>query len=820
MKKLFKLFVLMALLTVCGAALFVHFSDKQVLVLTDGTLKTVDEVWESESGNLISYEVEGERVLLKREEIKSYGKRNLGHVYQEAKEYIINHFESVESFLNRFFQKNHINVGLSLTQNIFLLGLLLFLVIILFTRLKGKKKSKSIAETAPLAEETVVPPEAPQNDGVPTRIDVVGFFLELFKKQIGADPDAPVEYVPLMSKNSGPNHIYELRVRHMDDWAKRRMTIGPLGEESGSKSKCYYVIYDIHMVVKIPAKPVTDFEQYIESIKKEVNIVNKLIPKECIIPKVSVVLDMIHSFEDGDDIPPDRLEEKYINWMRRSPEHQKYLKINNSFVYIMDLSKYYFLSHILDELHDIKHLIAREITENAAIIWEPAKFKGRYGTENDAIFEIRDVFNRSAVIVRRLVDRAGITTTVSDYQIQSWFITHLAHDTISANGSGYPASFISDLNIILKKMVKDHSDVVDVYRKTIKNYIYMSFFEQNKAQMAALSSNLLDVLAWFRTKRVSMRDLKPDNLFVAGDPARYPLFLRSAQDFSLGIIDVETAVDFEKSKYNSIKQPLLGGTPFYATPSHFLRNDILAKKFGNLGKILHLQDWHATLVMIYKAITGDLLFDQTAKLFGDLRNMMIQANHPDNHRSDIFEEASRMFWHSAVVEFQEKMEGSQKPLKSVLVALPESVQHMFGKVLIKELRSIALSIKRCVDTQNIFEKDQIRQVLLKASHAKICQLKVDLESKSKRSANPTKSRSEAIAFLHKLSDLKAQFVHHAYMQKLLSKPDPQLSAHDIMTFMFNVMLNNMYRSEWKPLCGEAIIECEMPDDETIIESTI
>ena len=65
----------------------------------------------------------------------------------------------------------------------------------------------------------------------------------------------------------------------MEDWTKRRMTIGPLGEESGSKSKCYYVIYDVHMVVKIPAKPVTDFEQYIESIKKEVQIVNKLIPK-------------------------------------------------------------------------------------------------------------------------------------------------------------------------------------------------------------------------------------------------------------------------------------------------------------------------------------------------------------------------------------------------------------------------------------------------------------------------------------------------------------------------------------------------------------
>ncbi len=815
------MFILMVLVTILGAAICVYFSDKQVVVFADGTIKTVDEVWESESGNLIAYEVEGERVLLKREEIKTYGKRNLGHVYQEAKKYIINHFEKLESILNRFFKKNNIKVGLSFTQNIFLLGLLLFLIIILFTRLLGRKKQPvSIEETAPESKETVAPQETPQNDNVPTRIDVVGFFLELFKKQIGAGPDAPVEYVPLMSKNSGPNHIYELRVKHMDDWTSRRMTIGPLGEESGSKSKCYYVIYDVHMVVKIPAKPVTDFEQYIESIKKEAHIVNKLIPKECIIPKVSVVLDMIHRFPDSVDMPPDRLEEKYINWMRQSPEHQKYLKINNSFVYIMDLSKYYFLSHILEELHDIKHLIAREILENAEIIWEPAKFKGRYGTEKDAIFEIRDVFNRSAVIVRQLVDRAGITTTVSDYQIQSWFITHLANEQISANGSGFPASFISDLNRILKKMLKDHSDVIEVYRKTIKSYIYMSFFEQNKSQMAAISTNLLDVLAWFRIKRVSMRDLKPDNLFVAGDPARYPLFLRAAREFSLGIIDVETAVDFEKYKNNKIKQPLLGGTPFYATPSHFLKNDILARKFGNLGKILHLQDWHATLVMIYKAITGDLLFDHTAKLFGDLRNMMIQANQPDNHRSDIFEEASRMFWHSAVVEFQEKMEGSQKPLKSILVDLPESVQHMFGKVVVKELRSIALSIKRCVDNQSIFAKEQIRQVLLKASHAKICQLKADLENKSKNSGNPTRSRNEAIAFLHKLSDLKAQFVHHAYMQKLLSKPDPQLSAHHILTFMFNVMLNNMYRSEWKPLCGEAIIECEMPNDETIIEATI
>ena len=813
----------MAFLTVGGAAIFVYSTDQQIVVLKDGTILTVDAVWESGSANLISYEVDGETTLLNRDEIKSHGERNLGHIFQETKSYIIKNLEDMESGLNRFFKKNNITVGLSLTQNVFLLGLLLFLFILFFTRRSGKKKGP---EPVPVpvpdvkVKETVVPQEV--IDGVPTRIDVVGFFLNLFKQQIGADPDAPVEYVPLMSKNSGPNHIYELRVKHMADWATRRMTIGPLGEDSGSKSKCYYVIYDVHMVVKVPAKPVTDFERYIESIKKEADIVNKLIPKECIIPKVSVILDMISSsFPEIENIPSDNLEEKYINWMRKNPEYQKFLRLNNTFVYIMDLSKYYFLSHILDELHDIKHLISREITENGENIWEPATFKGRYGTENDAIFEIRDVFNRCAVNVRRLVDRAGITTTVSDYQIQSWFISHLADGQISANGnSGYPENFIHDLNRLIKKTVSDHSKVVGIYRKTIKAYVYLSFFEQNKAQMTAITTSLLDVLAWFRKKRVSMRDLKPDNLFVAGDPARYPLFLRSAKEFSMGIIDVETAVDFERSKHKKMQQPLLGGTPFYATPSHFIKNDMLVHKFGGLGKILHLQDWHATLVMIYKVITGELLFDQTAKLFGDLRNMMIQANQPAGRDSEIFQDASRMFWHSAVVEFQGKMGDSERILKSVAVALPESVQYMFGKVLTKELRSIALSIKKCVDTQNIFVKGQIREVLLKASHSKVCQLKADMESKTKPSENPAGPRTEAIAFLHKLSDLKAQFVHHAYMQKQLSKPEASLSAHDILTFMFNVMLNNMYRSEWKPLCGEAIIDCELPNDETIIEDSV
>jgi serine/threonine protein kinase len=395
----------------------------------------------------------------------------------------------------------------------------------------------------------------------------------------------------------------------------------------------------------------------------------------------------------------------------------------------------------------------------------------------------------------------------------------LAANHVTAVADGFPDKFIIGLNRLLKKSMQDNSKVVAVYRKIIKDYIYRSSFEQNKPQMEAVTTNLLDILAWFREKRVSMRDLKPDNLFVAGDPTRYPLFLRSAQEFSIGIIDVETAVDFEKSEYKKTKQPMLGGTPFYATPSHFIKNDVIIYKFKNLGKILHLQDWHATLIMIYKVITGDLLFEQTARLFGEVRNLMVNANKPGGHQTDVFEEASRIFWHSAVSEFQIKIAESEKSLKAVVVGLTETVKYMFCKALTKEKKSIVKVIKKCVDSQNIFEKAHTRDLLLRCSYAKTCQFKADLEIKAKPSGNHSTPRTEAIAFLHKLADLKALFGQHVYMQKLLSQPELKMSAYDILTFMFNVVFNNMYRSEWAPLFGEAVINCDMPNEETIIEET-
>jgi serine/threonine protein kinase len=811
MKNVLKIGVLLSIATIISAALFVFFTDKQVVVLRDGTVKSVDQTWESRDS--LFYEVNNEIYLLDKSEIKGHGKRNLIHLFLDVRARIINVFNKIKTSINQFLGQKGISIDAKRSSPLIVIVVLLFSMLLLLS----KNLLKINAHSAKIGRAAGALPES--KDEAPSRLDIVRFFSNLFKFQVKADPDAPVEFVPLISKNSSSTHIFELRVKQMTDWAKRRMTIGPLGEDSGSKSKCYYVIYDIHMVVKIPVRPILDFEEYIESIKKEVHIVNKLSPKECIIPKVSVILGLIHKLPYIEDYSPEQLEEVYINWLRKHAEYQDYLKINGSFAFFMDLSKYHFLGHIIDDLHNVGNSLAAEISQYAHIIWEPTKFKGRYGIENDAVVAVREVYSRCETDIRRLGTRMGISAIIPSYQVQSWFFTHLAGREVTPDSANYPEKFVSALNKLLRNLIQANSKVVETYRKTIKDFLQNSSFEQNKFQMAAIISNLLDLLAWLREKRVSMRDLKPDNLFVAGDPDRYPLFLRSPNEFSLGIIDVETAVDFEKSKYKKTKQPLLGGTPYYATPSHFLKNDVIMYKFKNLGKILHLQDWHSTLVMIYKVVVGDLLFEQTAKLFSDLKNMIIQANRPGGFQSDIFEEASRIFWRSAVLEFQAKTHPSEKILKSVVLILPEKVQQMFTKVLVKERKSLAEAINACINVQTLFPKDPLRDFLLKSSTAKIRQFKTDLECKKNNCSNPAGTTTAAIDFLKKLAHLKSQSDRHAYLFKLLSRSEPKMTVYDIIAFMFSVVLNNMYSSEWKPLIGESVGD-SAGDGEPVVEAAI
>ena len=182
-------------------------------------------------------------------------------------------------------------------------------------------------------------------------LNILRFFLNLFKRQIGAPDNSKMDFKLVGTQSFGSKYIYELSLENNGKIESRRMSVGPLGEDSGSKSNCYYVIYDDHIVIKIPPSPATDFEKYIKSINDDRMIANQLAPKECIVPGVSVILKWIHPFSDRAGITPKEIEERYIKLLQLEPDLQEYLKIDDSFVFFMDLSTHLMFSDVISKMH-------------------------------------------------------------------------------------------------------------------------------------------------------------------------------------------------------------------------------------------------------------------------------------------------------------------------------------------------------------------------------------------------------------------------------------------------------------------------------------
>ncbi|MGD9134936.1 MAG: serine/threonine-protein kinase, partial [Desulfobacterales bacterium] len=771
--KMRRAFLLLLLLIVVIGAFYINdYQDRNIVVMKDGTVITVDEIWKS--GRFILYKINDEVFTVNKFDVESYGKPDSESMLKHARFRLSLLLTSANSEFKQFANNTTVSFG---RRSFWVIGILattafcLILLLLLHLVFKNNRPVSKAARKVKIQKPSTTPEQ--NADEAITPSDIIDYFLNIFRLQIGADPDAPMKTKALMDNASGSNTVYELRIKHHGEWMQRRMSIGPLGDEAGSKSKCYYVIYDAHLVVKIPVNPISEFEYYNKTIKKEGQIVDKLAPKECIVPRVSTIVRMVHKLPGSEHLPVEQREEKYVSWLRSKTKYQKYLKIKNTFVFFMDFSKYYFLSHIIDNLHDVKDAMAQEIMENAETILDNQKFRGRYGKAKESIgIEIEQVFDQCQAAVRQFLIDSGVSSDVSLFRIQTWFLTHLAGKSVGVKEAALPENLVKELNLLIELTLSKQMEAVTACRNTITEYVHKIRFEQNKPQMAGIITNLLDLLAWLRTRRIAMRDLKPDNLLVAGDPAKYPLFLMNPDEYELGIIDVETAVDFEKSKDGRIKQPLLGGTPFYATPSHFFSNAVLSEAFDNLSKILHLQDWYATMVMIFKAATGELMFQNTARLFADIRNKIKSGQMEGMLETEIVADVSRAFWRSALMEFQTRMNQKENQLRSIFLTLPDTCKKMFKKVLSNDILATTIKIKRCINNQTAFGSPQSRQRLLDSSPARINHLRIEFENKVKSMRRPSSDLTDAIVLLKYLRTLK---LHVEQQNQLLIRLEKQVS---------------------------------------------
>ncbi len=626
---------------------------------------------------------------------------------------------------------------------------------------------------------------------------VLELFVQLFKAQVGAVPEASTEIVLVESRPTCPNDTYEMRVKTGKEWASRRMSIGLLGQGGGSRSKCYYVIYDSHMVLKIPTKTIPDFSVYRQKIKAEARIVERFYPRECIVPRIGVILKAVYPRADWEKLSEDDQEDKYVHLMEVKPEYQQYLKIGSSFAFFMDLSRHFFLSTTLEEIHRGDQRIVTEALKQQELLWDQHGFVCRYGEEAGAVcHDLQDAYYRCEGRLRKIVDEAQIIEDIPTFQLKQWFLTHLSGERVDAGSEDLPEELIDRVNRFLYKVVRENHQQVEQYRQSVRSYIKEMRFSQHRIQLENLATNTLNLLAWIDEKDLAMRDLKPENLFVAGPLDAYPVFLNDSRKFSIGLIDVETAVVMDKTDSKDIPQPQLAGTPLYATPTHLMTNTIIEEVYDDVRTILHMQDWYATIAIMYKIIAGRNLFSATAMLFPEMVKQIRMMDPAGPEMDKEMALVNQMFWGRAKSELEKGLETHKDIFQRVEVVVPRSMVSKVVKALHSGCDNISSALAKTVSQQSVFTGREKCQYLLDASVEKIGLMKKKLGQEESGSIQRNQQREKALEVLGRIEDMKVRLQRKLEAAAALKTMVGTISADQLLEAMFHLVYHNMYLPHW------------------------
>jgi len=592
-------------------------------------------------------------------------------------------------------------------------GLPLIVIVVTFISCAGmevsaRKQLKRIEDMRKKGASFIVPDLEPPPDDPDfmDRAAIAKLFLEIYRQQLGVEESQPAFFSQNEHHSSRSYHTYELSVKVKNNWQTRRMSIGRLGESASSRCKCFLIIFDEYIVIKISERKVDKLKDYLASLRKEQRIVERIGLEECIIPKISIILKHLPEIDKLQNASEKEEETHYVRVLLHSSSLQRYLKLRDQFVFFMDLSKYYFLEHAVISMHSLEERTKREIFRQSQIAWDLLEFEYRYGRNIVPLIAIiKKIYQQIETQYREFLHGEELFTTFVNYsyQFKQWFFGRLAGLATDLS-EGIPDQIFRKLTQLMDKVLVENDTVLSVYREVVRNSIYQSEFNKNKASMEGIVINLLRLLEHLKNKKVAMRDIKPDNLLLAGDKDNYPGFLSDPEKYMIGLIDVETAVIVDTSQNKKIKQPLLGGTPQYATPSHFFENEIIEQVLGDLPKTYLYQDWYAVIGVIFKVITGKFLFDRTAQLVPYIIKSANEALKENKELTDILMVVGREFWNHAEMEFYKKIEDEKQVLTAASIILPNN-----GELLKSEITDKINSYYKFTDMRsriNVFLNTQ------------------------------------------------------------------------------------------------------------------
>lgn len=623
---------------------------------------------------------------------------------------------------------------------------------------------------------------------------IIDFFLNIFKLQCkNPNPGSGALASERLPSGSGPDEIYELRVRCGIEWSTRRMSICQLGEAVESKSAIFKVIFDTQMVIKIPPKPFTDFGKYLEYISNERHIVSHLTPAiNCLSPGLSPVLNLIPDLKFPSETDADLLEDKYIKLLQTHSHLQKHLKIGNGFVFFMSLARSEFFNQVIKKIHD-KTRVQHEMLKNTSIFEDLYAFEALYGNQHDDVFfKISKLYHEYGKIIDILLPQHENYGAVPTYKKQEWFYFKLAGEQLEIDNNELSDVFSQDLNQLLDILMEENEAAVIQYRGIAEKYISKKIFDTNRKNIEGLILNTLFLVYHLKNQNVAVRDLKPDNIYIVDNVDGADNFLSDPETYSLGLIDLETAVHLHPEDPAGMRQPSLAGTFPFMTPHHLFKNKDLYNLFGNeMCRVLYMQDWYASIAIIFNVVTGKILFLKTAKLMQKIFEIKKKAVKEQKPLTDTLKSISWIFWSTAALECSRKLKTHSDKFGFLDIKLPDPIVEMLKAELQIEKKVIKRIIKARINSKPYLK--QIGGKLYQASSGQIGKYRKGWENGKYQPRWPAAKRDKMIDILKGMENLKMQIEQHDSLGRRLEKALP---CTDLLLFLFDRVLNAMYRQFW------------------------
>jgi serine/threonine protein kinase len=616
---------------------------------------------------------------------------------------------------------------------------------------------------------------------------IIDYFLNLFRIQSGVKDlqEDFTEVKQLTDPSKSKQSICELRVKKRGKWKSRRITVEPLGQNVESRSACYKVVYDDILVIKIPPQPIRDFDAYLENILIESHISSRLFPEiMCVRPTVSTILRKIPDLRFKTSYPSDILDEKYIELLQERPGLQTFLKIGSTFVFFMNLSKYMFYEQILNSIHGRPQDIESEILKNGGSLWDLDAFINLYGTDKDGIFlQMSNILSSYEHCIERLGEESDEIASLPHFHHKKWLLMRLAGKPFDEKADGLSNESIRLLNLTFRAIENKYSRVFSEFQNMVSNHVNTMNFNKNRMVIRGMIINILRLLYHLQKKGVAIRDLKPDNMFIKGDMDHGDLILNKSEGYTLGLIDLETAVNQTE---NDMEQPVLAGTPGYCTPSHLFSTDLLEKIFPNIYQIYYLQDWFSSIGMIFYTIVGEPLFHETGKLVMEIYRIRERETGMIENPVETMKHVSWVFWNTAVSEFQFKLGKAENRLRSFKIPLPISVQKMLREEILQQLRLSSEKLSKVmIDNPVKINKEH--------EHGPVPTFLRKSESGIPKEKGRSGKQSPTAAWLESVSSLKDRMSH---LSGLSRKVLDDLSAYELLNILFLLVFLPMYPASW------------------------